>query len=74
MRNANRDYVLLNETGEDVDPEKAHQQRVSPARLFSLSKGEIPTLVLATVFLLLSSLTQVGIQEVLYYFLSVLAF
>ena len=59
MRNANRDYVLLNETGEDVDPEEAHQERVSPARLFSLSKGDIPTLVLATIFLLLSSLTQV---------------
>ncbi|GAB4815223.1 hypothetical protein N2152v2_002269 [Parachlorella kessleri] len=63
MRNANRDYVLLNDTGEDVDPEKAAQQRVSPARLFSLSKGEIPTLVLATVFLLLSSLTQVAFPK-----------
>jgi hypothetical protein len=60
MRNPSRDYMLLNEASDDGDAEKAQQGSVSSSRLFSLAKAEVPTLMVATGLLLITSLTQVG--------------
>lgn len=61
MRNANRDYVLLNTVEGEDDPEKQEpSSKVSAARLVGLARGELGTIAVATVLLLIASLAQVG--------------
>lgn len=60
-RDANRDYILLNDfenTAHTADLEKA-EKAVSATRLLKLAKSEAGALLLATAFLLISSLAQV---------------
>lgn len=60
VRNPNRDYVLLNQAEDaGADVEKRDAGPVSPTRLFALAREEAWTLVLASFFLLISSLAQV---------------